>query len=515
MPEGAPPALLIRADANSQIGTGHVMRCLALSQAWIATGGTVAFLGHCQAGGLRERIESIGADFIRLDRPHPDLVDLRVTLATLDQMSTRLGQRPWLVLDGYHFAPDFQQGVRSAGYRLLVVDDTAHLASYHADLLLNQNLNAEHLLYQSDDDTLRLLGSRYVMLRAEFLAWRGWKRPIAKTARRILVTLGGADPDNVTLKVIQALTLLDIAGLEATVVVGSANPHFDGLQSLTCDWPFPVRLVRNAGNMPELMAWADVAVSGGGSTCWELAFMGLPTLAITVADNQRGVVRELKAAGVAVDLGWFQDVTAEQIASELSAICKDTARREEFSCKGPRIVDGHGPERIGMLMQGINARWLEPTQLHVRSAEPADAVALWLLAIEPTVRQNAFNSERFPLGQHMRWYQSRLGSPDYRFYVLELGGAVVAQARYNRVDAQTVEIDFSVAPALRGKGLGTQALALTWRRACQELGVRWAKGVVFTRNVSSVRAFLKAGFVQTGTVEERGHPCYVFQRECD
>src|SRR5207249_1652332 len=128
---------------------------------------------------------------------------------------------------------------------------------------------------------------------------------------KVLVTMGGSDPDNVTLKVIQALPQVEVQGLEATVVIGGTNPHYRELEAAILQLPLPIRLERNATNMPELMAWADIAVSAGGTTLWELAFMGLPNLVVVLADNQRPAAAHLGAIGAITNMGWHGSVSSE------------------------------------------------------------------------------------------------------------------------------------------------------------------------------------------------------------
>jgi UDP-2,4-diacetamido-2,4,6-trideoxy-beta-L-altropyranose hydrolase len=353
------PPLLVRADATDRIGSGHIMRCLAFAQAWRRRSGTVAFLSYCEHDALRQRIQSAGIGFVPLERPHPDPADLRVTLTLLEEHTNAQGlkqPRPWLVLDGYKFDAIYQQAIRSAGYRLLMIDDAAHQTHYHADMLLNQNVHAERLIYYHDSDTQLLLGTRYALLRPEFLAWRGWRREIRETACRVLVTLGGADPDNVTLRVIQALQQVDIDGLEVTVVLGPAYAHalsiFRYLQ--VSSKPGPVvrtfNVVQNALHMPELMARAEVALSAGGSTCWELAFMGLPTVMLVLADNQVGVAEGLQKAGVAVNLGWFEQVSTLHITQAVTSLCRNSDQRWALSCRGQQLVDGDGIARAMEVM---------------------------------------------------------------------------------------------------------------------------------------------------------------------
>ena len=333
--------LVIRADASTQIGAGHVMRCLALAQGWKARGGQATFTITCESDDLRRRLLDEDVQVITLERSYPDPADWEVTSQALAEY-----RGPWVVLDGYHFDPAYQRQIKEAGHRLLVIDDMAHLDHYYADVVLNQNINAERLDYSCEPYTRLLLGTHYVLLRSEFLAWRGWQREIPQVARKVLVTMGGGDPDDQTLKVIQALQQVDAADLEAVVVVGASNPHFQRLQSASRNSQLAIRLVQNVTDMSELMAWADVAVSAGGSTCWELAFMGLPTVVLVLAENQQGIAAGLDKAGVVLNLGCYTEVSIAQIASTLVGLLEDRGLRRQMNQQGRELVDGSGTERV-------------------------------------------------------------------------------------------------------------------------------------------------------------------------
>jgi UDP-2,4-diacetamido-2,4,6-trideoxy-beta-L-altropyranose hydrolase len=340
--------LVIRVDANAYMGTGHLMRCMALAQGWKARGGQAAFITACESDGLCRRLSDEGFQVITIERSYPDPADWAIT-------SQALAAHPgvWLVLDGYHFTPAYQRQIKEAGHRLLVIDDMAHLDYYYADVVLNQNISAERLRYSCEPYTQLLLGTRYVLLRPEFLAWQGKQREISKVARKVLVTLGGGDPDNQTQKVIRALQQVDVDGLEAVIVVGASNPHFRKLQSATRNSKFPFRLVRNATNMSELMAWADAAVSAGGSTCWELAFTGLPTVVLVLAENQQDIAAGLDKAGVVLNLGWYTEVSIAQMANTLVELLKDRGLRQRMSRRGRELVDGLGTKRV------VEALWTQ------------------------------------------------------------------------------------------------------------------------------------------------------------
>lgn len=333
--------LLIRADVNVQMGTGHLMRCLALAQAWKAQGGEVMFITACDSPSLLQRLADEGFDTLVLERAYPDPDDWKVTSQVLATYPDS-----WVVLDGYHFDSGYQLKVKEAMHRLLVIDDMAHLEHYYADIVLNQNIHAEQLVYICEPYTRLLLGTCYALLRREFWPWREWRREIPDVAHKVLVTLGGSDPDNQTLKVIQALQQVEVADLKIVVVVGASNPYRNELESAVRHSPFTIQILHNVTNMPELMAWADLVVTGGGSTCWELAFMGTPGIIMVLADNQAESSRVLDEQHAFISLGYSQLVKVEDIRDVLQALVFDSKRRRALSQVCNLLVDGQGVAQV-------------------------------------------------------------------------------------------------------------------------------------------------------------------------
>lgn len=338
--------LVIRADSNSRIGTGHIMRCIALAQAWKKRGGEVTFISYAETPWLHQHILKEGFNLVPIQFYYPDPFDLEVTLDFLFNLRTSNQDQPLLVADGYHFNSDYQNAIKEKGYKLLVIDDYNHLPFYQADILLNQNINAQELRYSCSENTLLLLGCEYAMLRREFLQYKGLKRKIPDKARNILVTMGGADFNNVTLKILKAIYLLNDPDIESKVIIGPANPHRNVLEAWIKDHEIPVSLIVSPPpeNIPQLMLWADFAITAGGSTCWELAFMGVPSLIITVAKNQEGIGYGLEKAGVARNLGWFLGIRPEKLSLEIKGTNKNI--REGMYKKSKKLVDGLGTKRI-------------------------------------------------------------------------------------------------------------------------------------------------------------------------
>jgi UDP-2,4-diacetamido-2,4,6-trideoxy-beta-L-altropyranose hydrolase len=349
-----PPTLFIRADASVSIGTGHIMRMIALGQAWQAQGGEVHFLCAEITPALEERLASEGFQLSRISAVLGSQEDLGQTTHLITDTLQADRQNARVVLDGYHFGSDYQLGIKAAGFKLMVVDDYGHADFYHAEWVLNQNISAREELYaKRSPDTKLLLGPKFAMLRKEFLAYKGWQREIAPVAKKILVTLGGSDPDNVTLKVIQALIDLD---LHAKVVIGGSNPHLREIENFIQsqkDSTALIEVIVNATNMPELMAWADLAITAAGSTCWELAFMELPSIFVILAENQVSIASLLEAEGFGVCLGNGVGLKKDKLAEAISTHAKNKHFLQSFSEQGRQIVDGYGAQRMVAEMQDV------------------------------------------------------------------------------------------------------------------------------------------------------------------
>lgn len=332
--------LLIRTDGNSQIGTGHVMRCLSLAQAWSKAGGNVHFVGAKVPNGLNDRIDQWTTRVHRLNSPRGSQRDATRTAGIANEYNAS-----WIVVDGPHFDADYLSEITAGPARVLLIDDMGKRAHYGTDIVLNQNLHADEDMYvDRDSDTKLLLGPDYVLFRDEFLEWIDWSPDPEAKPETLLVTLGGSDPSNHTKTVLNSLDRVE-AELETVVVVGAVNDSFPELTGLAEEVNQPIQIKHNVSDMAAQMAWADIAVSSGGTTCWELAFMGVPTVVGTIAPIEEYLVAGLKQAGLFSHVGDFDSVTETKIESEISRLIEDTDYRTRMSTYSQECIDGTGRQR--------------------------------------------------------------------------------------------------------------------------------------------------------------------------
>ena len=258
-------------------------------------------------------------------------------------------QASWLVLDGYHFSQHYCGRVRQ-GARLLLMDDLGECALYNCDIIVNDNPGASELYDVVGKQSCFLLGTRYALLRHEFTQRQRELPETPRTAKRILVTCGGGDAENVTLIVMRALQQVRDPGLEITIVAGANNPHRRSLHQAVETSSHSARMLINVNNMPELMSQSDLAISAGGVTCYELAFMRVPMVLIIAAKNQERPVAAFSEAGAAVSAGWFDAVETGALAGQLSELIGDQERREKLRESASQMVDGCGAKRVVQAM---------------------------------------------------------------------------------------------------------------------------------------------------------------------
>jgi UDP-2,4-diacetamido-2,4,6-trideoxy-beta-L-altropyranose hydrolase len=325
-------SVVFRTEGGAEIGFGHVRRCLALAAALGAHGAQTVFLVDGDPGVLDQvRARGLGVFPVHRER------DVEETLAVCETRAAVL------VVDSYGIDASGLRVLAERGPRVAAIDDLAD-RELPVDLVVNGSAGAERLPYRGAPRTRYLLGPRYVLLQPEFASLP--ERVLSEHARHVLITVGGGDPTGLTLPLTRCVArALPDATLD--VVIGPWFGHADALREAVASMDAHVVLHEAPADMRALMLTADVAVSGGGQTTYELAATGTPTVGIRLADNQRLNLDALADAGALVPAGDVEDPELEStLAAALTSIAKDPDRRAEMSRRARALVDGHGAARV-------------------------------------------------------------------------------------------------------------------------------------------------------------------------
>ncbi len=469
------------------------MRCLALAQAVKVQGGSAYFAIVSCPPVLLERLENEGFTIHFLDSVEPGSSgDAQETAALFQNLCCQ-----WICVDGYQFNADYQRNLKELGCRSLFLDDYGHASFYCADLVLNQNISAHDRYYQRrHPETELLLGTRYTLLRQEFLDYRKGQRHIPSVVRNILITLGGSDPENVTTWILNSLQTIEIPGLTITIIVGAANPHRDLIEAGVMRSIYPIQLVWNSTNMPDYIAAADLAISAGGSTVWELLMLGLPNVIVTLADNQVAIAQSLHEQKVSVSLGFYDLLEATQLVSVVQKICTNLEQRQEMSDRGQALIDGGGCDRVLMAMER------EPIRL--RPLKWQDCEQIWQWANETTTRKSSFQSAAISWEQHVRWFEEKLQDVHcYMWIALDRQDQPIGQVRFDPLSAETTQISLSIDRSYRHQGFGRTILKAAVRKIFRETAFRSISAWIKLDNMASISIFESVQFVKIET-EYRG-----------
>lgn len=332
--------MLIRADASVAIGIGHVMRCLALAQAWQDAGGEATLVAAELPDSLLPRFAANKIPVLRIDVAPGTSDDARCLIAQASQLKPK-----WIVVDGDRFGCDFLQSIRDSGSRVLLIDDYADRPTFPADMIVNPNFGADSESYRNRGFAGAVLaGPRYALLRREFR--QPYQRQVRPRGDRILVTLGGSDPENLTSQIARALaTCFD---LQVTIVAGGA---YANKRQLIDEVGRRAKLVFDSQEMPQLMVEADIAISIDGGTLWELLSLGCGVLSYARTAGGAYLVTCLAKQAMIVDMGEISYFDSAKIVPAVRQIAESISTRQRMASQGQALVDGLGAKRVVEMLQ--------------------------------------------------------------------------------------------------------------------------------------------------------------------
>ncbi|MEC4747772.1 UDP-2,4-diacetamido-2,4,6-trideoxy-beta-L-altropyranose hydrolase [Methylomicrobium sp. Wu6] len=488
--------IAFRADATSQIGTGHFMRCLTLADALKRKGAQIRFISRGLPSHLRDMLAAKGMELSLLssnegssatdDLAHSHWLgtsQAQDAEATIQALSDQTWD--WLIIDHYALDARWESAMRTSARQIMVIDDIAD-RSHDCDVLLDQNFYADMQTRYADKVPAHcqlLLGPRYALLRDEFRKLREQVRPRTGPVKRILVFFGGVDADNYTRLAIKALAEMGVEGLHVDVVIGAQHPCRAEIETNCASQGFVCHVQTN--RMAELMAAADLAIGAGGSATWERCCLGLPALSICVADNQQQQIADAAQKGLLYAPAFDKDL-AGVIKTHASALIENPYLRRLISDKAMKAVDGRGVSRIigNLGCSGIA----------IRNAKEEDSPRLFEWRNHPSIRSVSRNADPISWENHQKWFSSVLASQDRVLLIGETDEVPVGVVRFDKRE-DCAEISIYLVPDSNHSGQGRNLLLSVeqWLIANRP-DIHCIQANVLGGNEPSHRLFLGAGY---------------------
>jgi len=323
---------------------GHLMRCLALSEELTRRGNICYFLSKTDNHSLVNIINKFGINHykIKSDVTIKEDLDILLTFSHENHID-------WVITDSYVINSCYIRKIKQNEFCVLSIDDTVHI-HYFSDIVLNQNAGAEKLVFSAKYYTKFLLGSKYVMLRDELL--KREKKIRNSEVKKILITFGGSDYDNVTLRILQLLESIN-KDIEILVLLGPFNHFYEEINAYIKETNSIIKLIKNPASMAEVYMQSDIAISAGGSSCYELAYYGIPNIITVIADNQLCTAQELHKQKVSIYLGKRNELNPDQFKAKINELILNSSLRKKMSRNGRILVDGKGKRRIVDFMEKL------------------------------------------------------------------------------------------------------------------------------------------------------------------
>jgi UDP-2,4-diacetamido-2,4,6-trideoxy-beta-L-altropyranose hydrolase len=502
--------ILFRVDSSSIIGTGHKMRCLTLANALRERGVECLFVCRNHKGNSIQRISDAdfevkvlnfdghrgGQNKDEFEFAHAAWlgtswqVDAEQTIAAIETAFF-----DWIVVDHYALDARWESALRSYCKKLMVIDDLAD-RKHSCDLLLDQNLIAD-LGHRYDgripDHCARLLGTDYALLQPEYAVLRSHILPRSGQIQRIFVFFGGADIYDCTGRTTRVFLSLDRKDIFVDVVVSPGHQYENDIReqvightNITIHGALP--------SLAELMARADLAIGAGGATSWERCCLGLPSLVVTLAENQRPIALELDRLGLVRWVGHHDQVDDKSLIEALLC-CLQQTDLQDWSERCWAVVDGKGSERVASIIMLDNQ-----TGVEARLANADDEALILRWANDPLVRNNSFNPDAINEANHHVWFSQRLENINFcKIYIIQTNeGIPIGQVRFEKSN-ENWEIHFALDQYARFRGVGSQVLDTAISLFKKQHAEANIFGRVKIENASSQKIFKKLGFEEVAS----------------
>jgi UDP-2,4-diacetamido-2,4,6-trideoxy-beta-L-altropyranose hydrolase len=342
--------VVIRTDASSQIGAGHVMRCLTIASVLRDEGYKVAFIMSDVDGNMASQVKYLGFDVLMVNEGlSTDKVKCEFSAWNEGQQKSDAGQCAMilqkfcnvdvLVVDHYCLDSYWENILTAYTRKLVVIDDLANRA-HACDILLDQNYFSnmdERYDGLTNGGCNLLLGPEHSLLDSKYWHVAGGGRDFSKGVTRILMFFGGADPDNVTMNALQGLLPILPVDVTIDVIIGASNVHAPELHSF-CDEYNNVKVYQGIDNMQDYIAAADIAFGAGGISTWERCVSGLPTFTVSIAENQKQTSRDLHERNAIIYLGSTSEISGQDFRDSYIWACDNLDELEKISKNAASIM---------------------------------------------------------------------------------------------------------------------------------------------------------------------------------
>jgi UDP-2,4-diacetamido-2,4,6-trideoxy-beta-L-altropyranose hydrolase len=481
--------VVFRVDASGEVGFGHLSRCINLAEALRNRGNEVSFVCRDDEAKSFRALENRLFATVLLPMPAAgEVVDQHED--ALQTIQALQGRHPdWLVVDTYLLDKEWERSMRPHVAKIAVIEDLFG-REHDCDLIIDQNYSERSV--QSFEKFVPktcefLLGPRFALIGEQFKRLRNLKSKPTTDLKRIFVFCGGSDPQNLTQLAVDEISCGDLGNVAVDVVVGAQNKTFNRKAEVNLSANIEIH---DAGDeFARIMSTADLAIGAGGTTLWERMCLGIPSIVVSIADNQNPACEKLGRDGFINYLGGQSSLNPGAIRDAVVGFKTEYATLFDQAERGQILVDGRGCERVAEVMCPS-----DESDLAVRLARLDDCVDFFNWANDPSVREQSFSTATIRWSDHKKWFSEKIGSMASEVYVVEASGLPIGQVRFEK-SLKVAEINYSLDKIVRNRRWASVMLEMAMKKfskKCSSMLIARVK----SSNIKSSAVFKQLGFLE-------------------
>ena len=491
-----PTKVVFRVDSSYEMGTGHIKRCLALAHELSARASKIIFVTRNLPGNISDEVCQKGYEVLFID--YKDVLsnrfdnfdvnlDVDATLKVISSINPDI-----LIVDHYDINAEWEEQIRPHVSELVVIDDYLN-RDHNCSYFFNQNYYPTGYFLDSKKtaDKGVFVGTQYSLLGPEYSERR--KTSIEcftpsydkKDILNCLVYFGGSDVPGLTLKFLKLIEQSNYLGVHFHIVIGVNNINADEIVNLTKSLS-NISIYEHRRTLIDLISRCDFAIGAPGSTTWERMCLGVPSILISIAENQDSNLEHLEKAGCIISAGSIKD-DISNIRAGLERILVDGVLAE-IKQKNLMLVDGNGAKRFAEIILPKSAK-----NYYLRELEFRDIYDCYKWINDPAVRNNSIKESNISWDEHKAWFLEKLIRHTSKIYILEVNSLPIGVIRFDPFEGDSnAVISLTIDTLFHGRGYGKKMLSMAIKK------VNYSKLFAFVKktNKASTSLFDSAGFIQ-------------------
>jgi UDP-2,4-diacetamido-2,4,6-trideoxy-beta-L-altropyranose hydrolase/UDP-4-amino-4,6-dideoxy-N-acetyl-beta-L-altrosamine N-acetyltransferase len=515
--------VVFRVDASLEIGSGHVMRCLALAEILKENGANVEFICRKHNGNLISNIISKGFSVLELKNdiaskqkhklPHSHWLGSSQKQDSEDCLNFLKQSRvDWLIVDHYGIDEEWQIYLKGNYQKLMVIDDLAD-RNHQCDLLLDQTFNRQKKDYKDlvPESCELILGSQFALLRKEFNNLRNYSldRRRAPVFKELLINMGAMDNLNTTRMVLEGVGNCNLPkDINVTVVMGGLSPHIESIQELAKKIAYRVVVKVEVNNLAEIMANSDIAIGASGTTTWERCCLGLPSIQFVAAENQIYLAENLSNMNI---------IKLVKEASELKDLLEYSSDWiSNVSNSAQNICSGRGVYKIFNKLSDLKINldnFGEVILENYVNTSMKDQDLILSMRNHSSIRKFMFNQKEISRDSHIKFIKALSEKADIRYFLVKINERVIGSINFSQINVnKSVEFGIYTNPFEKNNNTGRILEAAASNFAFNKLGVKKISLKVLADNKRAINFYKKSGFVLSNSKKFNKKDVYCMEK---